>query len=113
MAKKRQVKKNYSVEDIYKYHEKRANDKTLSKNKRCYSENWLHGFNDPHAKENIIPLTNEMNARRRIGGEAWNKTDRIFYHGEVNGTKAQLTSEGSRFYHKKEYEEFIKAYPKK
>jgi hypothetical protein len=78
--------KKLSVSTRFRFHSARLNDKTVTKNKRLYSREWIDGYTDSHPRENYFAVCSEIKRKRgRIS-----KEHSIMLNGFRNGLKAQL-----------------------
>lgn len=80
------AKNNYSIKEKVVYHKRRLVDNRVSKNKKCYSKNWLDGYFDEHAKNNYKAVCNEIKARKGT----LTKDYSICLYGYKNGLKTKL-----------------------
>lgn len=80
------AKKSYSFDEKVKYHQKRLEDPKVSDNKKCYSRNWLDGFQDRFARNNYSAVCTEIKYKEgRVPKEYL-----IPLYGYKNGIKANL-----------------------
>lgn len=79
-VKNNMAKKKYSAKQKADYHQKRLRS-SVSDNKKAYSRNWLEGFKDSHAVNNLGPTKSEL-------------ADRLDYikHNKSNMSKSELAS---------------------
>lgn len=67
MANKKIVKQRkpkYSAVERVEYHRNRLKSGKVTKNQKAYSRNWLEGFNDEHASNNLQAAKKELNQRK-------------------------------------------------
>ncbi|MCD8372197.1 MAG: hypothetical protein LUD27_02720 [Clostridia bacterium] len=83
---KKKRKSQYTAEQKFDYHMARTNDLTLSKNKRIYSENWVRGFIDAHADNNLRAAQEEYNRNKKY----MDSTGKAIYQGNINGLKTAV-----------------------
>lgn len=84
------AKKNYTLEQRKKYHEKRVSNTKTSERKRSYSRSWLDGYNDKHAKTNLAAVKNEI-AERKKKNVPRSSYD-VMLQGYRNGLAAKVAS---------------------
>ena len=80
-------KKRYSVDERANYHRKRISSSAVCDNKYLYSDQWLRGYKDEYASQNLRAVNAEIKRKRRY----FNKSDYACYYGYRNGLKAQLS----------------------
>lgn len=82
------TKTKYSAAEIAAYHKKRLEDPNVSENQKCYSRNWLDGFNDRFARNNYSAVCTELKYKK-------GKVPREYLiplFGYRNGIKANLNT---------------------
>lgn len=81
------AKKKYSPVEKLKYHEERG-QKMRTSNKGWYSREWVSGYNDPYADNNIDAARAEI-AQKKSQGVPNKRL--IGLYGYLNGAKAKLS----------------------
>ena len=83
------ARKNYTTREKEAYHTNRVNNPHVSDEKKLYSQQWLRGFHDIHAKGNYSAVCTAISFRNPNRTQS----EKIMLNAYKNGLKANLDSQ--------------------